>query len=96
MIMSSKISLRRIRDNITYDHMIVLPKDAAYNIERINKARDAFLDIAGCPMCHSGHDILFKDHLSLILDIQTMFRNDYIITKDNQLRPLSEAFSITL
>jgi len=96
MIMASKISSRRIRDSITFDHMVVFPKEVAYNIESINKSLKELLDIIGCPTCHSGKDILFKDEISIMRNIRHAFIDDFIITRDLQPKPLSEALNIGL
>ncbi len=96
MVMASKISSRRIRDSITFDHMVVFPKDVAYNIESINKSLRIILDITGCPTCHSGRDILFKDEISIMRNIRHAFIDDFIITRDLQPKPLSEAFHLAL
>ncbi len=96
MVMSSKISSRRIRDSITFDHIVVFPKDVAYNIERINQSLRVVLDITGCPNCHSGKDILFKDEITIMRNIRHAFSDDFIITKDLQPKPLSEAFHLAL
>lgn len=94
--MSSKVTARRIRADITFDHIVVFPKEISYNMEAISKSIKSILDIYGCPNCHSGRDILFKNEESLIRDIRSVFMNDFVITKDLRARPLGEAFNIAL
>lgn len=94
--MPSKITARRIRADITFDHIVVLPKDVSYNIEAISQSIKNILDIYGCPNCHSGRDILFKNEESMIRDIRSIFMNDFVVTKDLRPRPLGEAFNIAL
>ncbi|MEM0029627.1 MAG: hypothetical protein QW572_06755 [Candidatus Nitrosocaldus sp.] len=94
--MVSKVAARRIRADVTFDHIVVLPKEASYNIQAISESIKNILDIYGCPNCHSGRDILFKNEESMIRDIRSIFMNDFVITKDLRARPLGEAFNITL
>ncbi len=96
VIMTSKITSRRIRTDITFDHIVVLPKETSYKVEDVFKATRSILDIYGCPNCHSGRDILFKNEESMMRDIRNIFANDFVINKELRPRPLGEAFNITL
>lgn len=92
--MTSDISKKRVRDSITYDH-IVLPRDISYNFEQIQESIKNILDIVGCPNCHSGKDILFKDVYSITRDIRRVFMNDFVITKNLEPKSLGESFNIS-
>ena len=92
--MQKEIPTSKPRAAITYDHILTLPTDTTYNIDKLNASIKRFaIDILGHP-CFSGVDILIKSEESLIRDIRNSFANDYIVGKQGKAAILGDAISL--
>ena len=83
-----------IRRQIAFDHIAVLPGEISYNIEALTKAIGNIAGRFGCPACCSGRDILFKTEETLLRDVMRSFDNDFIVTRDMDVKRLSAAFRL--
>jgi len=51
---------------------IVVPREVAFNLERMQKVTANLLGRLGCSQCHSGFDIRFLQELDFVVNSKTL------------------------
>jgi len=82
-----------VRDRLTFDHMVVVPKELAVP-ERIAEILKIVDGKYGCPQCCSGDDILIKIEEKFWREMKQIFKDDVAVNKNLELKEVFDSVKV--